>query len=231
MHTRFLSIAIAAVLPALFAPAVCGQQACRVRALSLQAGSVAPELHANSEAVTATAGKVRVKTFLNHEYDTLKLKNRKLVFTAKETPTSGPDEEERVGSCEIPAATKSVILLFIAETPGKPGCRIVVVDDSVKAFSKGSIAIINLASQPVKIQLEDKSFEFKPGEVRAIPNPPAGKNQSSAMTGMVKRDGKWVEFSSGAWPHPGDKRVLQILTENPTTQQIEIRGVRDVVTP
>lgn len=228
MNPRTLTTLIAGVLPLLTTLPAAGQQECRVRALSLQAGATATELYACNEAGTANAGMVRVKTFLNHEFDTLKLKGTKLVFTTKPGPAAA---NVRIGTCEVPAEAKSVILLFIPEIPGKPACRVVVVDDSAKAFPSGSIAIVNLSSLPVKIQLETQSYEFKPGEIRAIPDPPVGPSQASAMKGQVKRDGKWVDFSSGAWPHPGDKRVLHVLTENPTTKQLEIRGVRDVAKP
>jgi len=231
MNPRTLTTLVAGVLPLLTTLPAAGQQEYRVRALSLQAGATAPELHVCNESGSATAGVVRVKTFLNHEFDTLKPKGTKLVFTTKPGPAAAKDAAARIGTCEVPAAAKSVILLFIPEASGKPACRVVVVDDSAKAFPSGSIAIANLSSLPVKIQLEAQSFEFKPGEIRAIPDPPVGPSQASAMKGMVKRDGKWVDFSSGAWPHPGDKRVLHVLTENPTTKQLEIRGVRDVAKP
>jgi len=228
MNPKIVATLLAAMLPPL---AIAGPPECRVRALALQAGAAGPELHAHAETGTATAGKVTVKTFLNPEYDTLKLKSPKPVFTAKPTPPNAKNAAAPGRACEIPAAAKSVILLFLAEKPGQPACKVVVVDDSAKAFPAGSFEIINLSALPVKIQLEDQSFEFKPGEIRAIPNPPVGPGQASAMKGLCKRDGKWVDFSSGAWPHPGDKRVLQILTDNPATKQVEIRGVRDVAKP
>jgi hypothetical protein len=231
MNVRIAAALIAAALPVITVLPAAGQQECRVRALSLQAGATPAELHAHVEAGTSTAGVVTIKTFLNHEHDTLKLRGSKLVFTAKPSPASARDAAVRVGSCEIPAAAKSVILLFIPETAGQPACRIVVVDDAAKAFPPGSIKVVNLSASPVKIQLEDQSFEFKQGEIRAIPDPPVGPNQASAMKGFFQRDGKWQDFASGAWPHPGDKRVLQILTDNPATKQVEIRGIRDVAKP
>lgn len=94
---------------------------CQIRALSLSAGATADIIHAHSVTGAATVGSIRVKTFLNHENDTL------------------------------------------------------------KAF--------------------------------------------------CRRDGEWQSVASGAWPDPGDKRALQILTDNPVTKQVEIRGVRDVAKP
>lgn len=228
MNLRILATVVALLVPPLAGAA---PQECRVRALSLQAGATADELYAHAVNGTATAGSIHLKTFLNHEFDTLKLKDSKLVFTTKPSAASATDTAAKIGTCEIPAAAKSVILLFIPEIPDQPACKIVVVNDGTKAFPSGSINIVNLSSLPVKIQLQDQAFEFKAGEIRAIPNPPADSSQASVMKAFCQRDGKWEQFTSGAWPHPGDKRVLQILTDNPATSQIEIRGVRDVAKP
>ena len=51
------------------------------------------------------------------------------------------------------------------------------------------------------------------------------------MKGYCQRDGQWVVFSSGVWPDPGEKRVLQVLTDNPSNHLVDIRGARDVATP
>ena len=38
-------------------------------------------------------------------------------------------------------------------------------------------------------------------------------------------------MSSGSWPNPGTRRVLEIVTENLVTKQAELKGIRDVVVP
>ena len=83
----------------------------------------------------------------------------------------------------------------------------------------------------MKIELEKKEFEFKPGEIRAIEDPPVGANQASGMKGYSQQDGEWQAFVSAIWPHPGGKRVLQLVTANPATGQLEMRGVRDIAKP
>lgn len=218
---------LAAVALAIFSGHALGADApsasLRIRSVAVVPGSVPDTLGVQSGG--KSAGRVHPKTFLNHEADTLPLTAGKLEFSSESDPVS------RIGTCEIPAGAKSVILVFVPEVPGKPACKVIAVDDSPKAFPAGSINILNLTSLPVRIELEKQSFEFKPGEVRVIPNPPTGPNGASAMKAARKVDGKWESFSSGAWPHPGPKRVLQILTDNPDTKQTEVRGIRDVASP
>jgi hypothetical protein len=230
MNARSIAALCAALLPWFVLPAS-AQQECKVRGLSLQPVVEGSEVHAHDEAGTATFGQVHIKSFLNHEFDTLKFKGPKLVFTAKADPASAKDPAELIGSCEIPANVKSVILLFVPEVAGQPASKILVVEDSAKAFPPGSVKVANLSSMTVKIELEKQPFEFKAGETGLIKDPPVGPNQSGGAKGFVEREAKWQLFYSGMWPHPGQKRVLQILVENPATKQVEIRGVRDVSKP
>ena len=195
----------------------------RIRAVVSVPGAVPETLRVLSG--DKSAGVIHPKSFLNHEFDTLPLTTGKLEFSSESDPVS------RIGTCEIPAGIKSVILVFVPEVSGKPACKVIAVDDSPKVFPVGSINVLNLGSLPVRIELEKEFFEFKAGEIRVIPNPPTGPNGASAMKAFRKIDGKWENFSSGAWPHPGPKRVLQILTDNPDTKQTEVRGIRDVASP
>jgi len=112
--------------------------------------------------------------------------------------------------------------------PGDPPFQVLVIGDTRRDFPPGSVKILNLSHQAVRIQLETKVFDFKSGEARIIQDPPVSENQSSGMKAFSFANGEWHRIASGVWPHPGEKRVLQVLFTNPKTQQVEIRGVRDV---
>jgi hypothetical protein len=202
------------------------QREVRIRGLALQPG-VPAELRAGDAAGKGPAGVVKVKSFLNHEFDTLKLKGDKLKFTA--AADDGPAVE--IGACEIPAKVASVILVFMPDAPESKTCKVVVVEDSAKAFPPGSYKIANLSEVAVKIELEKKEFEFKAGDIGLIEDPPVGANQASGMKGYSQKEGEWQVFVSSLWPHPGGKRVLQLITANPATGQLEMRGVRDIAKP
>ena len=222
---------IAAVFPCLVS-SLAAQQEIKVRAISFQPGFPA-EIHAHQPDGAATAGMVEVKSFLNHESNPLKFKGNKLVFTARSSPVSATDVNQLLANVEIPTGAKSLILLFLPESaePGNFHSRVLAIDDSAKAFPGGSFKVANLGSLPLKIQLEKESFEFAPGEIRVIAKPPFGDNQSASMEAYIKRDGQWALMSSGSWPNPGTRRVLEIVTENLTTKQAELKGIRDVVVP
>ncbi len=204
----------------------------KVRAISFQP-DFPEEIHAHDPSGSVTAGLIEVKSFLNHEANPLKLKGRNLVFTRKSNPVSATDVNALVGKVELPAGSKSFILLFLPESAEAVENRsqVMVIDDSAKAFPQGSFKIANFTTSPVKIILETETFEYSPGETKIIAKPPFGENQSASMEAYFKRDDQWKIISTGSWPNPGTRRVLQIFTENPATKQIELKGVRDVVVP
>jgi hypothetical protein len=136
-----------------------------------------------------------------------------------------------VAECELPAKAPSLILFLNQEAPDKPQCKVTIIDASAKAFPSGSFKVVNLSALPVTIELETKKYEFKPGADEVIKNPPMGEGNSSSMKAFCERDGKQEQISSGIWPSPGEKRVLQIIMDNPATKQVEIIGVRDVAKP
>lgn len=219
----------AAAFLTLLAPATAAPEY-QIRGLSMNPGLPLTELHVHDAAGKAKVGVIQLKTFLNHEADTLEVKSPKLVFTAKADPASALNPAEVIGRCELPAKPGSVILLFLPEVADKPACKVLVVDDSMKAFPPGSILMVNSSSLPVKIELEKKPYEFKAGTMKLITGMPVGESNTAGMKGYCERDGKWQMFSSGIWPHPGEKRVLQVLTDN-ASGLVDIRGVRDVATP
>jgi hypothetical protein len=221
--------AIAAVLLPCFSSSLMADQELKIRALSFQPGFPV-EIHAHEPDGSATGGMVEIKSFLNHEANVVRCKGTRLVFTRRSRPDSATDMNEMIGQIEFPATSKSWILLFTPETveQGEFKSKVFAIDDSAKGFPAGSFQIANLTTMPIKIELEKETYEFTPGEMRNIPKPPFGENQSASMEAYFKKDDKWMLLSSGSWPNPGTKRVLQILTENPATKQIDLKGVRDV---
>jgi hypothetical protein len=172
---------------------------------------------------------VPVKTYLNHEFTSLAAAGRRLAFTAKPDPASLNRAGELLGEVTLAEDTYSAILLFLPAPPsGKTAFKILVVEDSPKAFPAGSFKVFNLSPQAVRIQLEKKTFDFKPGAKALIQDPPVGDNYHSAMRAFAFQNQKWQRIATGLWPPPGEARVLQILFQHPQTGQVQLRAFDDV---
>lgn len=204
----------------------------RVRALSFQLDSPPADVYAHDAAGDGSVPGVKldVKSYLNHEFSGLPIKGDSLVFTKSADPAGIKDSANIVAKTRLPGGFRSGIFMFLPGTgkAGDPAFRVLVIEDTKKAFPPGSLKILNLSPLPVSIMLEKETFNFKSGETKVIEDPPVGPSQSSGMVAKAFKDGEWRKIGSGVWPHPGSKRVLQVLFENPQSQQVELRGIRDI---
>lgn len=210
------------------APVIVGLQ---VRGLAFQLDSPPENVYVHDGAGGKNPGvKLEVKSYLNHEYSGLPFTGDALVFTSAPEPAAASDPAKVVAKAKLPQGFRSGILMFLPGTgkAGDPPFRVLVIDDTRAQFPPGSVKILNLSPSAVRIQLEKQNFDFRSGDTKVIRDLPVSENQTAAMQAMAYQDGQWRRIASSVWPHPGEKRVLQVLFENPSTGQTEIRGVRDV---
>jgi hypothetical protein len=214
------------------APPSASDQGIRVRGLAFQLAAPPTDIYVHDAAAPPgiVGAKLDVKGYLNHEFSLLPIRGKNVVCTKSSDPASIKDPANILAKATLPDKFKNGIFMFLPGTgaPGAPMFRILVVDDSTSAFPRGSFKVMNLSPVTVRIQLEKETFEFKSGEMKLIEDPPVGENQSSGMRAFSQAGSQWQKIGSGIWPHPGDKRVLQVLFENPGTKQVELRGIRDV---
>jgi hypothetical protein len=79
--------------------------------------------------------------------------------------------------------------------------------------------------------LAKETYEVPAGESKVIANAPFNENQTVSMHAFCKRGEQWELISTGVWTNPGTRRVLQIITEDPISKQIDLKGIRDVALP
>lgn len=199
-----------------------------VRAVTMADTYPGTELYAHTDAKEPGA-KVTVKSFLNHEFDAVKLASGTLILTTKPEPASVSDKASVVANLKIPANMSSCIVLFLPGATDDTGSS-ELIDDSKAAFPPGSTLMINVTKSDVKLTLETKDFSVKAGTRLLIQNPPVGESNASAVKAFYQEGGAMTQFSSTSWPHPGTKRVIQIATEGRTSGKPELRGLKDIVT-
>jgi len=180
-------------------------------------------------AAAAIAVKMPVKSYLNHEFSTLNLTGRRIIFTTHPDRASLTRPADLLGEVTLPEGVQSAILLCLPTPAGdKARFRLLAIDDSKRAFPSGTFRVSNLSPQPVRIVLEDKTYNFKPGEIQLISDPPVRDGNQSGMKAFAYQDNVWQRIGSGIWPHPGNNRVVQVLFTNPATGQVQLRAYDDV---
>lgn len=223
---------VAAASPFASAQAPAGATRVELRLLAFAPPQDSGELFVHDPAAKDDAAgiAVRLKSYLNHENVSLGLLGRELIFSASPRRTSLTQPGAQLARVTLPAGKREFILLFLPQTQeGRVGWQVLPIDDSLRGFPPGSIQILNLSASPVRIQLEETDFEFKSGESKLIADPPVGRNQHAAMTAHAFVEGEWRRIGAGLWPHPGRKRTVQILFDEPASGQVQLRGFRDVV--
>ncbi len=209
------------------------QPGLRIRGLSFQLEKPLAEIYAHDPSSNEAGVKVAVKSYLNHEVDIVPVRGTALVFTTKPDPASAKSTADLVAKVSLPANLKAGIFMFLPGSgrPGDPPNRVLVIEDQMKVFPRGSLKILNLSPLPVRIQLEKQNFDFRSGETKIIEDPPVGESNSSAMMAWVIRNKQPERIGAQVWPHPGSRRVLQVLFENPKSGRVEMAGFLDVAVP
>ena len=204
-------------------------QTLRVRALVFQPG-FPDELHVHNASGTATAGLIQVKSYLNHESNQLDIKSNQLVFTSKFSPSSATDVHQVLGRLELPPKLKSAVLLFLPKSQAADDhkCDVVAVDDGAEAFPAGSFKVINMSEVPIKLDLSGEVTEMAPGEIKVLSNIKFDETQAVSMRAYSKRGDDWTLISTSSWTNPGTKRVLQVIYKDLATNEVQLKGVRDV---
>jgi hypothetical protein len=218
-----------AVAPAQAAPAT-SRVELRLLAFAPPPGTGAMFVHDAAAKDDAMGTEVRLKTYLNHESYVLTLLGRDLLFTSSPERASLKLAASQLARLTLPLGKREFILLFLPhQQAGRSTWRVLPIDDSARSFPPGSLQILNLSASQVRIQLETTDYLFKSGESKVIENPPVAANQHSSMTAFALSAGEWRRIGAGLWPHPGRKRGVQVLFDDPASGQVQLRGFRDVV--
>ncbi len=214
------------------APAPAPDAGMKLRAISFMVEKPITGLFAHDPSVAAPLPGVpfQVKTYLNHEFSLMPVRGDTVIFTDSSEPASAKDPAKVLARAKLPSGFKKGILIFLPGTgrPGDPAYRVLPMEDSLGSFPRGSVKVMNLSQSPVRIRLEKTNYEFKSGETQLIKDQPVGDNNSSSMMAFALKDKEWQRVGAGVWTHPGEKRVIQIIFDNPRSRQVELAGIRDV---
>ena len=227
----FAAVWVTACCPFAFgqAPAA-GRVEVRLLAFESPPGDGGLFIHDAAAKDSAPGVAATLKGYLNHESSVLELLGRELVFTTAADHASIRQPASQLGRVTLPVGSHELILLFLPqEQAGRSAWKVLPIDDSTRVFPPGSLLLVNLSRSAVRIRLENTDYNFKSGESKVITDPPVGASHHSAMTAFALSDGEWQRIGSGLWPHPGQKRGVQVLFDDPASGQCQLRGFRDVV--
>lgn len=227
MKTLMIPAMFSAMMLVASTSATAASRQLSVRALTMAGDFPGEEVFAHSVGSKEPGVKLKVKNFLNHEFDSVSLVGDSLILTNTSEASSAANKFALLGQVKVPDDLTSGILLFL---PGdkKGSGSVTLIADGKAVFPPGSTLIFNSTRSEMRLEIAGKNYDVKAGGNLVIRDQPSGDDHSSTAKGFVKTDGKWVQFSSAIWPHPGTKRVLQVACEDARTGKADLRDIKDV---
>ncbi|MEO5917889.1 MAG: hypothetical protein ABIS50_26890 [Luteolibacter sp.] len=203
-----------------------------IRLLAFSPDLEMDEIFAQDPAAPPATASVKsaIKGGLNHEFNVFQLMGRKIVFTKKADRESMTREGELVAEVTLPEGVKSAILLAIPPSKdSKALCRILVINDSKRAFPPGSYHVTNLSPLKVRMILEDKNYDFNPSQTVLIEKPPFRPDHSIGMRTFAFKDNTWLQMAASIWSEPGLRRGVLILYPDVASGNVQLRAFDDVL--
>lgn len=221
--------AIALFVTLLAAPVLHAQGQVDLRLLAFSADLNLDETFVHDPAVPDSPSvKGTIKTYLNDEFIKVPLTTRKVAFTTKADSASLTREGELIGEVTLPADVRTATLLFLpGGGSGKSKCVILTINDSKRAFPAGSYNATNLSPLPVRLRLESKNYDFKPGQNLIIEDAPTREGGRIGMHAYAFEDNAWKPIGAGLWSHPGRARKVLVMFMNPEAKAVQLRSYAD----
>ncbi|BCX49045.1 hypothetical protein HAHE_29530 [Haloferula helveola] len=167
--------------------------------------------------------------YLSEEKHKVALRGDKLVFSTQSDPEKALAEGGASAEVTLPSGMTEAILVFFPAGPDKGvDYRVAPLDGSARAFPAGSIQTMNVSSVPVRMMLEKQLVQLAPGARKLVEDPPVRANNHTGVVVQAHLDGEWRKVASSLWPHPGRKRVFQIIYQDPKSGRMKLEGYRDI---
>lgn len=206
-------------------------RAVEIRLLAFEYSNKIRSLHLfDTAAEQGISLEVDLPRYLSETRHKLALHGDKLVFSTRADRAAALQPGAAAATVTLPPKLRSVLLVFLPAPASDGGeiYRIMPLDDSVRGFPRGSIQSINMSAAPVRMMLEKKPYDVAPGKRILIENPPVRENNHTGVVVYAQLDGEWRRVASSLWPHPGKKRVFQIIYQHPATGRMSLKGFRDI---
>jgi hypothetical protein len=227
---------LSTLLVSILAPSVLAQEAPAPIKFELRMLSFSPDLQRAEVFIHDPLAKPgeevktsAIKSYLNHQFVQVEMRSRKFILSSEKDPKMAASAGALLAEVSMPEKVQSAILLFLPGAPqGKTVYRVLVVDDSKRAFPAGTFYMSNLSSLPIRMTLETKNYDFKPGQTGLLENLPMDESGQIKMRTFAMKDTGWYQAATSIWPHPDKARSVLVMFQDPASGDLKLRGFDDV---
>lgn len=130
---------------------------------------------------------------------------------------------------KIPPDIKQAIVVVVPAAAGdKPAYRMLVIDDSTKAFPPGESRVLPLVSLETAIQAGEHRLPVHPGKITSLPPVRKVNEFNMAQTNFYYQQGEaWVPFTERQLQFLDASRRIFIIHATPGAQQPTVTTIVD----
>ena len=134
-------------------------------------------------------------------------------------------------SVKLPPDLKRAIVVVLPAPPGgKPAYRMLLIDDSEKAFPNGESRALSLISVETAIQAGEHKLPVHPGKITRVPPVRKVNEFNMAQTNFYyQQGGSWVAFAERQLQYLDACRRLFIIHATPGALQPTVTTIVDTV--
>ncbi len=130
-----------------------------------------------------------------------------------------------------PDLKRAVAIVLPAPAGGKTAYRMVLIDDSEKAFPNGESRVLSLINVETAIQAGEHKLPVGPGKITTVPSVRKVDEFNMAQTNFYyKQGGAWVAFAERQLQFLDASRRIFIIHATPGAVQPAVTTIVDTVT-
>lgn len=158
--------------------------------------------------------------------------NGSLVLYNKATIDPANPAASVAAKVKLPSNMKqAVVVVLPAPAGGKPGYRMVLIDDSGKTFPGGESRALSLVNVTTAIEAGEHKLPVHPGKITAVPPVKKVNDFNMAQTNFYYKHGEaWVAFAERQLQYIGASRRIFIIHATPGALQPTVTTIVDTVT-
>ena len=158
--------------------------------------------------------------------------NGSLVLYDKAVIDPEKPEESLAASVKLPPDLKRAVCVILPNPAGKkPTYRILLIDDSEKAFPGGESRALSLINVETAIQAGEHKLPVNPGKIARVPPVSKVNDFHMAQTNFYyQQDGSWVAFAERQLQYLDACRRLFIIHATPGALQPTVTTIVDTNT-
>jgi hypothetical protein len=158
--------------------------------------------------------------------------NGSLVFYTSDQVNTANPKEHLAATAVIPAGARRLIALVVAVPGATPPYRMMLIEDSARAFPLGEARVVNLTPVDFAMEVGEHKIGLASGKVTRVPPVLKVNEFNQAQTNFFYRKGEtWEAFTERQMQYLDSIRRVFLIYSSPGAVQPEVRTISDYDTP